>query len=149
MTGSLLPSIYTLWMCVCVCACILVSPLWWLTSASLSAALPASSAVNSKFHSGHILRSDVSPTWHSRISGLTCWHAVSKREAREQSKLMLSREKERGYTQQRNTAVYLPFHPPKFRWGQAPTFTALRLATVFLEGSRPARREDSNHRKWI
>lgn len=97
---------------------------------SVCSSVSRSSAVNSKWHSSHIFRPDMSPTWHSRISDLSCWHAVSRREAMEQSKLMLSRERQRERLHSGRTQLCICIHP-KFRWGQTRTLAALRLATVF------------------
>lgn len=136
-------------MCVCASVCMCVS---WLTASLCvsvcSSALP-SSAVNSKWHSSHIFRPDMSPTWHSHISDLTCWHAVSRQEAMEQSKLMLSRERQRkgegGYAATADSAV----HPPKVQMRTGSYTRCLEINHSLLEGSRQERRSEFQWYKFI
>lgn len=81
----------------------------------------------------YIFRPDMSPTWHSHISDLTCWHAESKRVAMEQSKANAEqKERKKGRESEREaglSCVFAVLSTPKFRRGQTRTLAALRLAS--------------------
>lgn len=76
-------------------------------------------------------------TRHGCISDLTHWHAVSRREAVEQSEPSLSREREgemeRRRGKLRSDAGLGCASTQKFRQAQGRTLAALRLTTVYCE----------------
>lgn len=128
--------------CVHVCLLIDCIPLCPVCSFALP-----SSTVNSKWHSPHIFRPYTSPTWHSCISDLTCWHAVCRQEAMEQGKLMLSRERqtkgEGGYAAAADSVE----QPPKVQMRTGSYTCCLEISYSFLEDSRQERSEFRQY-KW-
>lgn len=98
----------------------------------------------------YIFRPDMSPTWHSHISDLTCWHAESKRVAMEQSKANAEqKERKKGRESEREaglSCVFAVLSTPKFRRGQTRTLAALRLASFvgffFLGGGATVMRKN-------
>ena len=114
-----------------------------------------SSTVNTKWHSARIFRPDMSPTWHSRISDLTCWHAVSRREAMEQSKPTSSERegdregrregrREGGYAAAVDSAVCL--HPPRVQTRTDSYTRCLKISHSFpREAARRERRSEFQH----
>lgn len=90
-------------------------------------------------------------TRHGCISELTHWHAVSRREAVEQSEPSLSREREgemeRRRGKLRSDAGLGCASTQKFRQAQARTLAALRLTTVYCEDAG-GRRKCINSSTW-
>lgn len=124
-------TVYTILLCVSVCVCVHLQ-------ACVSLGRLRSSAVNTKWHSTRIFRPDMSPTWQNRISDLTCWHAVSRREAMEQSKPTSSGERETerggGYAAAVDSAVCL--HPPRVQTRTDSYTRCLEISHSFSGGSK-------------